>query len=35
MEGMGHDMPPGLRSELANLIADFAWNVERRSKGSA
>ena len=28
IEGMGHDMPPGLRLELADRIADFVWRVE-------
>jgi pimeloyl-ACP methyl ester carboxylesterase len=30
IEGMGHDLPPGLRSQLANLISDFIWRVENR-----
>ena len=30
IEGMGHDMPPGLRSQLATRIADFVWRAERR-----
>jgi pimeloyl-ACP methyl ester carboxylesterase len=30
IEGMGHDLPPGLRSELAQRIADFVWRAERR-----
>ena len=30
MDGMGHDLPPGLRSELATRIADFLWRVENR-----
>ena len=29
IEGMGHNLPPGLRSRLAELIADFVWEVER------
>jgi pimeloyl-ACP methyl ester carboxylesterase len=29
IEGMGHDLPPGLRSQLADLIAQFVWRVER------
>jgi pimeloyl-ACP methyl ester carboxylesterase len=28
IEGMGHDLPPGLRSELAARIAEFVWRVE-------
>ncbi|MBS1877442.1 MAG: alpha/beta fold hydrolase [Acidobacteria bacterium] len=30
IEGMGHDLPPGLRAPLATRIADFIWNAERR-----
>jgi pimeloyl-ACP methyl ester carboxylesterase len=30
IEGMGHDLPPGLRSQLANRIGDFIWRVENR-----
>lgn len=30
IEGMGHNLPPGLRSQLASCIADFVWRVERR-----
>jgi pimeloyl-ACP methyl ester carboxylesterase len=29
IEGLGHDIPPGLRPELAKRIADFVWRVER------
>ena len=29
IEGMGHDLPPGLRSQLAERIAGFVWRVER------
>ncbi len=29
IEGMGHDLPPGLRSRLAAQIADFVWRTER------
>lgn len=29
IEGMGHNLPPGLRSQLAELIAEFVWKVER------
>jgi pimeloyl-ACP methyl ester carboxylesterase len=28
IEGMGHDLPPALRSELAARIAEFVWRVE-------
>jgi pimeloyl-ACP methyl ester carboxylesterase len=30
IEGMGHDLPPGLRSQLAARIAEFVWGVEGR-----
>jgi pimeloyl-ACP methyl ester carboxylesterase len=30
IEGMGHDLPPGLRSELAARIAEFVWRAEVR-----
>ena len=30
IEGMGHDLPPGLLSKLANRISDFIWRVESR-----
>jgi len=30
IEGMGHNLPPGLRSQLAERIAEFVW----RAKGS-
>jgi pimeloyl-ACP methyl ester carboxylesterase len=30
IEGMGHNLPPGLRSPLAARIADFVWRTERR-----
>jgi len=30
MEGMGHGLPPGLRSRLAERIAGFVWRVEGR-----
>jgi pimeloyl-ACP methyl ester carboxylesterase len=30
MEGMGHDLPPGLRSQLAARIAEFVWRAEGR-----
>jgi pimeloyl-ACP methyl ester carboxylesterase len=30
MEGMGHDLAPGLRSQLAERIAEFVWRVEGR-----
>jgi pimeloyl-ACP methyl ester carboxylesterase len=29
VEGMGHDLPPGLRSTLGERIAEFVWRVER------
>lgn len=29
VEGLGHDLPPGLRGELAERIAGFVWRVER------
>ena len=29
IEGMGHDLPPGLRTQLASRIADFVWRIER------
>ncbi|MGH8428644.1 MAG: alpha/beta fold hydrolase [Gammaproteobacteria bacterium] len=28
IEGMGHDLPPGLQSQLATRIAEFVWHVE-------
>jgi pimeloyl-ACP methyl ester carboxylesterase len=28
IEGMGHDLPPGLRPQLAERIAEFVWRVE-------
>jgi pimeloyl-ACP methyl ester carboxylesterase len=30
IEGMGHDLPPGLRPQLAARIAQFVWRVEGR-----
>jgi pimeloyl-ACP methyl ester carboxylesterase len=30
MEGMGHDLAPGLRLQLAERIAEFVWRAERR-----
>jgi pimeloyl-ACP methyl ester carboxylesterase len=30
IEGMGHDLPPGLRSQLAARIAEFVWRAESR-----
>jgi pimeloyl-ACP methyl ester carboxylesterase len=30
IEGMGHNLPPGLRLQLADRIAEFVWRVERR-----
>lgn len=29
IEGMGHNLPPGLRPQLAARIAQFVWRVER------
>jgi pimeloyl-ACP methyl ester carboxylesterase len=28
IEGLGHDLPPGLRSQLADRIATFVWRAE-------
>jgi pimeloyl-ACP methyl ester carboxylesterase len=30
IEGLGHDLPPGLRSRLAERIAAFVWRAEGR-----
>jgi len=30
IEGMGHNLPPGLRSQLAGRIAEFVWRTEGR-----
>jgi pimeloyl-ACP methyl ester carboxylesterase len=30
IEGMGHNLPPGLRSRLAERIAEFVWRAEGR-----
>jgi pimeloyl-ACP methyl ester carboxylesterase len=30
IEGMGHGLPPGLRSQLAGRIAEFVWRAEVR-----
>jgi len=30
IEGMGHDLPAGLRSQLAERIAEFVWRAEGR-----
>ena len=30
IDGMGHNLPPGLRSRLAGHIAEFVWRVEGR-----
>jgi pimeloyl-ACP methyl ester carboxylesterase len=30
IEGMGHDLPAGLRSQLASRIAGFIWRAEGR-----
>jgi pimeloyl-ACP methyl ester carboxylesterase len=32
IEGMGHNLPPGLRSQLAEIISDFVWKVERSTR---
>jgi pimeloyl-ACP methyl ester carboxylesterase len=32
IEGMGHNLPPGLRSQLAERIAEFVWSVERPAR---
>ena len=29
IEGMGHNLPHGLRPRIAGQIADFVWRVER------
>jgi pimeloyl-ACP methyl ester carboxylesterase len=29
IEGMGHDLPPGLRLQLADRVAEFVWRAER------
>ena len=31
IEGMGHNLPPGLRAQLAARIAEFVWRVEQES----
>ncbi len=28
IEGLGHNLPPGARSRLATLVAEFVWRVE-------
>jgi pimeloyl-ACP methyl ester carboxylesterase len=30
IDGMGHDLAPGLRSQLAERIAEFVWRAEGR-----
>lgn len=35
VEGMGHDLPPGLWSRLAEGIAEFVWRVEADSTRSS
>ena len=30
IEGMGHNLPPGLHAQLADLIAGFVWRVDGR-----
>ena len=32
IDGMGHDLPPGLRSQLAERIVEFVWRAEGRTK---
>ncbi len=32
IEGMGHNLPPGLRSLLAARIAEFVWRAERTTR---
>jgi len=32
IEGMGHDLPPGLRTELAKRIAEFVWRAEGQGR---
>lgn len=32
IEGMGHGLPPGLRRQLAERIAEFVWRAERSTK---
>jgi pimeloyl-ACP methyl ester carboxylesterase len=34
IEGMGHNLPPGLRGHLANCVAEFIWRAERRMSRS-
>ncbi len=29
IDGMGHNLPPGLRTKIADIISDFVWRVER------
>jgi pimeloyl-ACP methyl ester carboxylesterase len=29
IEGMGHNLPPGLRPQLTARIAEFVWRAER------
>jgi hypothetical protein len=31
VEGMGHDPPRGLKSQLAVRVAEFVWRVEDRA----
>ncbi len=33
IEGMGHDLAPGLRAQLAGHIAEFVWRVEKKKAG--
>jgi pimeloyl-ACP methyl ester carboxylesterase len=34
IEGMGHNLPPGLRNRIAGHIADFVWRVEHNENGA-
>jgi pimeloyl-ACP methyl ester carboxylesterase len=29
IDGMGHNLPPGLRTRMADIISDFVWRIER------
>ena len=35
IEGMGHNLPPGLRARLADSVAEFIWRTERRMSTKA
>jgi pimeloyl-ACP methyl ester carboxylesterase len=32
IEGMGHNLAPGLRTRLADIVSDFIWKVERSTR---